>query len=53
MTYVYKVEGVMFIDIKDRFSSDRSLYGKDGLHLNCTGNAMLGRVLDEGVIKEI
>ena len=46
-------EGVMYVDVWDHFSSDRSLYGKDGLHLNRVGKARLGRVLDEGMRKEL
>ena len=46
-------EGVMYVNVWDHFSRDRSLYGKDGLHLNRVGKARLGRVLDEGVRKEL
>jgi hypothetical protein len=46
-------EGVMFVDVWDHFNADRSLYGKDGLHLSSVGKARLGRVLDEGIRKEI
>ena len=46
-------EGVMFVDVWDHFNTDRGLYGKDGLHLSSVGKARLGRVLDEGVRKEI
>ena len=42
-------EGVMFVDVWDHFSQDRSLYGRGGLHLNRVGKARLGRVLDENV----
>ena len=48
-----KREGVMFVDVWDHFSKDRSLYGKDGLHLSSVGKARLGRVLDEGIRKEL
>ena len=48
-----KKEGVMFVDVWDHFNKDRSLYGKDGLHLSSVGKARLGRVLDEGIRKEI
>ena len=43
----------MFVDVWDHFSKDRSLYGKDGLHLSSVGKARLGRVLDEGIRKEL
>ena len=43
----------MFVDVWDHFNRDRSLYGKDGLHLSSVGKARLGRVLDEGVRKEL
>lgn len=46
-------EGVMFADVWDHFNRDRSLYGKDGLHLSSVGKARLGRVLDESVREEI
>ena len=48
-----KKEGVMFVDVWDHFNRDRSLYGKDGLHLSGVGKARLGRVLDESIRKEI
>ena len=48
-----KKEGVMYIDVWDHFNRDRSLYGKDGLHLSSVGKARLGRVLDEGIRNEI
>ena len=46
-------EGVMFVDVWDHFNRDRSLYGRDGLHLSSVGKARLGRVLDDSIRKEI
>ena len=41
-------EDVMYIDVWDHFSNDRSmfacLFNRDGLHLNRVGKARLGRV---------
>ena len=48
-----KKEGVMFVDVWDHFNRDRSLFGKDGLHLSSVGKARLGRVLDESIRKEM
>ncbi len=48
-----KEEGVMYVDVWDHFSRDRTLYVKDGLHLSSVGKARLGRVLDESARKEI
>lgn len=42
-------ENVFSIDLWDHFNCDRSLYARDGLHLNGIGKARLGRVLDENV----
>ena len=44
---------VMYVDVWDHFSNDRSLFSGDGLHLNRVGKARLGRVLDEGVKYEL
>lgn len=46
-------EEAMFVDILDHFYQDRSPVGNDGLHLNRVGKAGLGRVLGEGVSKEL
>ena len=46
-------EGVMYVDVWDHFNKDRTLYGKDGLHLSCVGKARLGRVLDENIRVEM
>lgn len=43
----------MFVDLWDHFSYSRSIYGKDGLHLNRVGKARLGRVLVEHVNNKI
>lgn len=43
----------MFVGVWDHFSKDRSVYGKDGLHLDSVTNARLGKVLDEGVRIEL
>ncbi len=48
-----KREGVGFVDVWDHFNRDRSLYGKDGLHLGSVGKARLCRLLDDGVRKEL
>lgn len=40
-------EGAIYVDAWDHFD------GKDGLRMNSVGKAILGRVLDEGVIKEL
>ena len=40
-------DGVGFVDMWDHFSSDRTLFGRDGLHLNAIGKARFGRVLEE------
>ena len=48
-----KKNGVMFVDVWDHFNRDRTLYGKDGLHLSTVGKARLGRVLDENIRKQL
>ena len=42
-------QDVMYIDVWDHFSNDRSLFSGVGLHLNRVGKERLGRALDEGV----
>ena len=42
-------EDVMYVDVWNHFSNDRSLFSRNGLHLNRVGKARLGRVLDESV----
>ena len=42
-----KKNGVMFVDVWDHFNRDRSLYGKDELHLNSVGKARLGWVKEK------
>ena len=42
-------EGMLYFDLWHHFCSDRTLYARDGLHLNCVGKARLGRVLGECV----
>lgn len=53
MCDICKAKVVMFIDVKDQFSNDRSFYGKDGFHLSYVWKAILGRVLDEGIAKGV
>lgn len=43
----------MSADVWDHFGQNRSLYGRDGLHVNSVGKARLARVLGEGVRKEL
>ena len=45
-------ERVSFVDFWEDFSRDRSLFGRDGLHLSQVGAARFGRLLD-GEIKGI
>ena len=40
-------EGMHFFDLWHHFCLDRTLYARDGLHLNCVGKARLGRVIGE------
>lgn len=40
-------EGMYFFDLWHHFCSDRTLYARDGIHLNCVGKARLGRVIGE------
>ena len=42
-------EGTYFFDLWHHFCSDRTLYARDGIHLNCVGKARLGRVIGECV----
>ena len=42
-------EGSHYLDVWEHFCSDRSLFSRDGLHLNSVGKARLGRVLDQKV----
>lgn len=44
---ICKAEVVNYIDLQDSFSSDSSLFDRDGLHLNRTGTTRLGRELDK------
>ncbi len=50
---LFRKKAVMYVDVWDHFNRDRSLYSKDGLHLNRGGKERLGRVLDDGVKKEL
>ena len=45
-------EGILFVDVGDHFNKNRSLYSRDGLHLNRAGKATFSSVPDEGVRKE-
>ena len=40
-------ENMLFFDLWHHFSQDRTLYARDGIHLNCVGKARLGRVIGE------
>ena len=40
-------EGMYFFDLWHHFCSDKTLYARDGIHLNCVGKARLGRVIGE------
>ena len=42
-------ESMHYFDLWHHFSSDRTLYARDGIHLNCVGKARLGRVIGECV----
>ena len=42
-------EGSQYFDVWEHFCSDRSLYSRDGLHLNMVGKARFGRVLRDKV----
>ena len=37
----------LFFDLWHHFCLDRTLYARDGIHLNCVGKARLGRVIGE------
>ena len=40
-------EKMHYFDLWHHFCLDRTLYARDGIHLNCVGQARLGRVLGE------
>ena len=40
-------ENMHYFDLWHHFASDRTLYARDGIHLNCVGKARLGRVIGE------
>ena len=40
-------EGMHFFDLWHHFCLDKTLYVRDGIHLNCVGKARLGRVIGE------
>lgn len=42
-------EDMHFFDLWHHFSRDKTLYARDGLHLNCVGKARLGRVIGESL----
>lgn len=44
-------DDVQFFELWHHFNRDRSLYSRDGLHLNSVGKARLGRVLGECIGK--
>ena len=44
-------ENVEFVNLWDEFYYDRSLFWKDGIHLNQVGSARFGRLLSEAVDK--
>lgn len=37
-------EEVMFVDVYDHFTNDKSILAKEALHLNCAGKVRLGMV---------
>ena len=39
-------EDMHYFDLWHHFCLDRTLYSRDGLHLNCVGKARLGRVIE-------
>ena len=43
---ICKEEGINFIDCWDNFYHDRSLFSRDGVHLNAVGSARFGRLLN-------
>ena len=44
-------EGIEFVDTWNSFYYDRSLFSKDGVHLNQVGAARFGRLLNDVVVK--
>jgi lysophospholipase L1-like esterase len=44
-------EGVGFVNTWDNFYYDRSLFAKDGVHLNQVGAARFGRLLNDAVLE--
>ena len=42
-------EDMYYFDLWHHFCLDKTLYSRDGLHLNCVGKARLGRVLGEAI----
>ena len=42
-----KQKNMHFFDLWHHFCRDRTLYARDGIHLNCVGKARLGRVIGE------
>lgn len=46
-THYREEDSVFSIYLCDQFSHDRSLYARDGLHLNGIGKTCLGRVSDK------
>ena len=42
-------EGIGFVDTWDHFCYDRSLFAKDGVHLNQVGSARFGRLLNDAL----
>lgn len=48
-----KEENGSFLDLRNHFNSERSLCGRNSLHLNRLGKTRLGKILDDNIRRMI